>query len=926
MEQQFRLVREHLGREIPASLRAFLTRWNGATLFRGVLRIRGVADLAQARPDVPEVILFADGPRDTDRWGYASVPGGWHFGRWDGERLIPYHEHFTRWLFGQARVLEEDRTDEIYQVDLRLDTDPQNGLLTYLRGELLLAAGDGDAALKAYRRATALAPELPGAWQRLGEALLSVDRPQAMHALLMAFRHSRLPLSYAGAPCADASVVRALEAQFPPGDVGWERELFQFLHERCGDLPHADGAALFEAAALSLGRVHLARHERPEARETLQRLREKAAAFSCTPDLPNLLLAIVSLDTELGHHDEAEETLRRLRRHADAQVRARAELALARIAMLREEPWAEDIAREAWRLLAASDDRCDAALLLAERKDAAALTEARRLATLLGDPARLARCELVLGDAARERGDVPAACQHYLACGPDAEAALRAQVRLGDLAQDIADALPHYVAAVQGYQKLHLPLREAWARLRLARCGDPSQAEQALVIFKQCGLAAGVAAADLLAGRPGHNLGWHINLAAEHARQRYDAQRMRPPLVRADADRPERRLLAHRRAIASCDTRIVQVLGDDLWTELRRLQSADGRARDPATMRFVAGVDLLAGHASFDAARVLMALLREDIPQEAAWRALIGAMARSPNMALVESLLTAIATNAEPRAAAQAVEILGWRREQEAAPRLRELLTSGSLPMRRAAITALGRIGDEEAIDLLLPILDEPDLAEAASIALLLLGEWRGVDFQGQALAQDAGHLDGSPGEIVGRYGGPAYLLLLLSVAEREGPAGLGALQGLGLLGSVRAVPKLIELCGSRDPTRQAVANTALEVLTGHREDLEDTHPKLRWEQWWTEHQGRMPDGTRYRDGRPFSVRTMIQRLAHDDATVRLVSYDELAISTGERLPFDVDGPWRVQLAHRAQWERWWADHAHELPETGWMFGGRGVG
>lgn len=925
-EPQFALVQQHLGREIPASLRAFLQRWNGAALFRGALRIRGVADLAPARADVPEVILFADGPRDDDRWGYAETPNGWHFGRWDGHRLHPMHEHFTRWLYGQARVLDEDKRDELAQLDLRMEIDPQNGLLTFERGELLLAAGDGDGAVKAYRRAAALAPDLPAAWQRLGESLLSEDRPQATHALLMALRHSALPLPYPGAPCADAGVIRILEAQFPPGDVGWERELFQFLHERCTDLPHADGAALFETAALALARVHLARDERDEARVTLQRIREKAAGFTRTPDLPNVLLAIVALDTELGHHDEAEETLRRLRRHPDKQVRARCELALARIALLREEPWSEEIAREALVLLTAPDDRCDALLLLAERRDPGALEEARKLANKLGDPGRIARCELLLGDVARDKGDMPAAYQHYLACDADHEARYRAQVRLGDLCSDVADALPHYVEAVEGYRKLRLPLREAWARLRLARCGDASQADQALAIFKQTGLAAGVAAADALMSRPGHSLTWHLNLAAEHARQRYDAQRMRPPLIRADADRPERRLLAHRRAIAGCDTRIVGVLADDLWTELRKLQGSDGRARDPAAMRFVAGVDLLAGHPSYDAAKVLMGLLREDIQPDVAWRALIGAMARSPNMALVESLLDAAKTITEPRALAQAVEILGWRREAEAAPRLRELAVSGSLPIRRAAITALGRIGDEDAIDLLLPALDQPDLAEFASVALLLLGEWQGVDFHGQALAHQTTNLSNSPGEIVGRFGGPAYLLLLLGVAEREGAGALGALQGLGLLGSVRAVPKLIELAGARDPVRQAVANTALEVLTGHREEAEESHPRLRWEAWWSEHGHKFPDGARYRDGKPFTVRTMIQRLGNDDATVRQVSYDELVISTGERLPFDVDGPWRVQLAHRATWERWWADHAHELPETGWMFGGRGVG
>lgn len=926
VEAQLQLVQQHLGRAVPGSLRAFLLRWNGATLFRGALRIRSIADLAPAAPDVPSVILFADGPRDDDRWGFASTGEAWHFGRWDGHRLVPLHEHFQRWLLGQARVLDEDVRDELAQLQVRLEVDPQNGLLEFQRGERLLAAGDGDGALKAYRRAAALNPEHCGAWQRVGEALLSVDPPAARHALLMALRHSRMPLAYPGAPCAEPGVVRSLEAAFPPGDAGWERELFELTHHRATDLNSAEATALYEAAGQALARVHLGRGERPEARETVQRLLHRAAAFPTAADLPQLTLTLVHLDIDLGHHDEAEEGLRRLRRHSDPQVRARGELALARVALLREEPWAEEIARGVWPLLSDPADRCDCALLLAERRDASMLDEAVRIATRVGDLGRLARAELLLGDAARDRGDLPAACQHYLACEADPEVRWRAQVRLGDLQDDPADAHPHYVAAVAGYKELHLPLREAWARLRLVRCGDPSQADQALRIFKEAGLAAGVAACDALLGRPGQNLSWHLGLASELARQRHDAQRRRPPLTRADADRPERRLLAHRRAIASCDVRIVEALAEDLRAELKKIRASEGRARDPAVMRFVAAVDLLAGHPSFDAARVLMELLREDIPQAVAQRALIGAVARSGNMPLVEALLEALDADTEPRTLARVVEILGWRREEEAIGRLRALAAEGSVPLRRAAITALGRIGDFEACELLLPALDVPELAEAASIALLLLGEWRGVDFHGQALAQGVTGLSVSSGEFVGRFGGPSYLLLLLSVADREDASAAGALQGLGLLGSVRAVPRLIELAGNRDPQRQQLALAALEVITGQATDPEEPQPRARWESWWADNLHRFDEGTRYREGRPFGVRRLIDKLADDDEQVRLTAYDELVISTGARLPFDADGPWRMQLAHRAAWDRWWADHAHELGTSGWLFFGRSVG
>lgn len=933
-EAAIEAVQEHLGKRIPSSLKLFLRRWNGATLFRGALRVRGVADLAPPSPDVPEVILFADGPADDDRWGFAETPWGTHFGRWDGDRLVPMHEHFNRWLLGQARVLDENVRETADQLRVRLEVDPENALLLCQRGEQHLAAGDHDAAVKDFRIATSMDPNHALAWQRLGEALLAVDKREALNALLMALRACLLPVPYPGWPVAERALVRTLESLFPAGDAGLERELSSLVVERCQDVRHPHGATLYESAALGVARARLARFDRVSARDALLRARERAATFTLIPELPELQLQLISLHIDLGDHDEAEEVLRRLRKTASPVVRARAELLLARIALVREEPWAEDIVREALPQLKDAADKADAWLLLAEAgvvrrnnpNEGNALDNATRIVASLGDRARTARLELLFGDAARCRGDKAGAEAHYRNCDDDRETACRARVRLGDLRDDPADALGFYIEAVEGYKALQLPVREAWARLRLVRCGDASQAEQALRAFRNTGLAAGVASADSLLGKPGNSLDWHLALATEHARQRHDAQRMRAPLTRADADRPERRLLAHRKAVAGCDDRIVAALATDVMAELRRIQQSDGRTRDPAAMRFIAGVDLLAGHPSWAAARVMLDLLAEDLHQDVASRALIGAMARSPNMTLVDGLLQLLDTLAEPRAVTMAIEVLGWRRQVEAAVRLRHFATDGSIPMRKAAITALGRIGDVDAIDVIEPALDAPELAEGAAVALLLLGSRLGVDFHGQALARETPGLNQSPGEFVGRFGGPEYLLLLMRVADRDNVGALGALAGLGLLGSTRAVQKLIDNVGSRDPSRQIVASTALELMLGHREDIEDSHPRAKWESWWEENSEKFAENKRWRGGAPLGVRALIDRLGHDEAGVRVNTYDELVVSTGERLPFDADGPWRIQLQHRAAWARWYADHAHELPEGGWLFHGDRIG
>jgi tetratricopeptide (TPR) repeat protein len=919
-----RAVQEHLGRVLPPSFAGFLARWNGAALFRGALRIRGAADLAPPNADHPDVILFADGPRDEDRWAFAATEYGHHFGRWTGTQLEPLHEHFNRWLLAQTRILDENVREAADQLAVRLEVDPNCGLLWHRLGEARMEEGDAEGATAAFRRASALDPDHPGAWQRLGEALLASDENQARGAFLMAWRAARFPLPYPGAPAPTAELVRLLEVRFPAGDEGWERELGDFLAERVPNVRHSGGEVVL-AAALGLARARLHHGDRAAARSVLADLRDRATVWVAHLDLAPILLVLASLHTDLGEHDAAEEVLRRLRRHEDTGLRARAELALARVALTREEPWVDEIVRGALPGLRAPAERCHALLLLAEAHrgaDKESVEQAARLAESLGDPALLARVALARGDAARAAGDKAAARGAWAGCAADPETALRAELRLGDLETDVDAARPFYARAAAGFAARGLPVREAWARLRLARCGDDAAGSEAAATFRALGLAAGVAAADAVAGRPGHSLEWHLNLSAEAARERYDAQRMRPPWTRADADRPERRLLAHRSAIANADERVVAVLAADIEAELRRLQASGDRARDPAVMRFLAGVDLLAGHPSWAAAKVLLALLLEDIRQPTAERGLVGALARSPNMTLVDALVRGVQEETEPTRLALIAEILGWRRQVEAIPRLRELAEHGSLPLRRAAITALGRIGDRDAVEIIFPALEQPELAEVGSTALLLLGEWRGVDFFAQSLARNERWLTQSPGEIVGRHGGPAYFLLLMRTSDQEGPGGIGSLAGLGLLGNVRAVPKLIEAVGSRNPVRQAVANTALEVITGHREDLEDAHPRQRWLEWWEEHGPDFEERARYREGQPLTIRGLVARLGHDDLAARQAAYDELVIATGESLPFDADGPWRVQLAHRAAWERWWADNAHDLPASGWCFHG----
>ncbi len=933
-----------LGRKLPLTLAGFLRRWNGALLFRGAVRIRGALELAPVSHAERRFTLFADGPAER-RWAWCDDGhGGQAFGEWTDAGLVPLNDRFLYWLNGVLEILDRDLVEDDEVLAARRRADPDGGYLLLEAAERELVVGDPDRAIELLRRATATHPHLTRAWQRLGEILLSEDPAEARFALLRALRVSRLPQPFRGLPSLERGAVRTLGGLFPTGDPAWDVELSRFLDESVTDAESFDELALFEAAALEQARCRLGREDRLGARLALATALERSRGFHAQGKLIALRLTLVELCTDLGEHDEAEDVLRHFRGHPDPVLQARAALALGRLAVIRQEPWAEEVLEEALAVLTDPRDRAQALLLLGERHlrwdRPASAEEAFRAADALavgtGDPSLQAAVCVGLGDTARARGDLEGAQVAWSAAearaseAGDDEILLRLALRGGDTA--LAGGRPeqaasHYAAARAGYKRLELPLRQAWAGLRLARLtGVTEHAEEAWEIFALADMAAGLGAADAVLGDSGRSLDWHLIRSAEHARLRTEAQRARPPKVRADAERPERRLGAHRLAVAAADVSLVRLLGRRLVQQSRELLAARARSTDPDVAAYTAAVNLLAWHRSVEAAAILLEQLQARKLPEWPARALRGALVRSPNAALVDGLLRIIEEPGEPRGVAAAAEILGWRREQAAVEPLVELLQRVHSPqVRRAAVIALGRIGDRSVVEDLLPLLEEADLAEDLAVCLLLLGDRRGVDFHGQALASGL-DLASPPGEIVGRYGGPSYLLLLLRTAEGSGPRAMGALQGLGYLGDPRAMPVLLAALTHREQDLAAVAAGALELLTGHREDPEQPGLAVRWERWWEVAQADFAEGVRYRYGRVLDLSLLVEKLGDDDLLVRRGSYDELVISTGCTLPFDADGPWRTQLAHIKAWAGWVREHLSDFPPGRWYYDAELVG
>ena len=135
-------------------------------------------------------------------------------------------------------------------------------------------------------------------------------------------------------------------------------------------------------------------------------------------------------------------------------------------------------------------------------------------------------------------------------------------------------------------------------------------------------------------------------------------------------------------------------------------------------------------------------------------------------------------------------------------------------------------------------------------------------------------------------------------------------------------MPRLIDACGARDQNRAHVASAALEILTGHPESVDESLLRSRWSEWWSKNASSFTVGVRYRHGRRFDPGVLVERLAHEDALIRRSTLDELVISTGVRLPFDPEGPFRVQVAHQSAWRRWWRENAEQWPAGKWAFHG----
>ncbi|MBX2802131.1 MAG: SMI1/KNR4 family protein [Myxococcales bacterium] len=951
-----RTVEKRLDVSLPVGLHGFLTLHNGAGLFRGAIRVRGTSQLASASEECPHVILFAEvglhGRAGVAvQWAFAATDEGAVFGRWEDGELQPVYGSFAAWLAAEIAVVEADGVGALEQARIRGEAARTDAVHTVSRAQRLLRDHDPAGAVRLLRSCVeGESSKRPDAtlWQVLGDALDATGTDPA-GAWRRAFERCALPLPWPGAPCPHPEAVRRIVSAYSSLER-WEAALHAFLGERVSDVRTTAEVELVGAVVRALAQAHLDRADAAAAHALLTRIDADLRASSWGRPHWGVLLDLAHLKVRLGRHDEAEDLTRDLRREGPASLQGARLLLLLEIAVARQEPWVVELGRQAEAAGLDDHQRLRVSLLKVERairhyeleRADALLTGLVQRAEALDDPLRTATAWMWRGDVARFTSKVQEAAACYdtaLNLLPDGfsgrELGLRITLRRADLARmagEVQEAVSTVMGVARAFAQLGCPLREAWALVRVVAMTagrHPERAEALCQVarerFEAAQLASGIAAVDALCDSPGASLAWHLDQATELVRARHDAQRCRPPFERADADRPERRLGSHRLAIAACGPEVVEALANEMNECVRLARAGRERAGDPVVLRYVAAVDLLSAHRSERAAEVLIAHHHDQVSDGAMLRGLQAAIARCSNEAVVEGLLLCIEEpqNHPSSTVASAAELLGVRRERAALGLLLDLLErTRSASARKAAILALGCIGHRAVVDALVPSLGDPHLAEAAAMALLMLGDRRGVDFHAQALFDDQMVSLAAPGEIVGRYGGPENLLLLMQAARGQDERAVEALRGLGVLGDARGIPVLMDAVGARQRAVVEAAAEALQLLTGRVDDPSAPGARGRWGTWWELARPSFRPGVRYRHGAEFDCGTLIEGLGHRDPAVRRASYEELVIISGQALPFDLEGPWRIQEAHIHAWREWWRTYGAELPAGRWTLDG----
>lgn len=928
---------------IPDDLRQFLLNHNGAVLFDGDLCIRSINALSIAAANHPEVVCFAQmnvlhDPLDldgfqTELWAYIiDANGKGCYGLWEDGTFTPLYNSFQDWLLSNVQLLVDGTFPSAFSKRRALTHYPIFFDATHV---------DGWMNNEDYGRACEVLGELlqvfptPKNWLNYANCLKVLHRPGWENALLEAIRNLHFPLSYAGAVPEEINWIGDIVDDVPALRSSIEEVLEHLWLEETSLLPEylsIHDLHNLESVALLLC------HATTRAPFKFSDLIDQFSKWNTQFVPARLILKQIDAYTEQDQHDAAESLIFGLMRRNE-RFESECLLRLARIVVGRHEPWglhilfdlldtspAQELEIEAWLLAAQyclDNEHFDQARSFLSNVETHHDIEEEHVFSgwYWQSQAVLSHHEQRLGEAA----------QSFLKAKrqtPDDE-----RIRIGSILSDEAllyqslqepnTANVRYESAMHQFSQVNASLRMAetllgWARLS----GSQQHFQQAATLFQQVGFASGLSVVDkYLSGRK-NTWTWYLETTKELVQRWVQYRRAQGRGVRQEADNPERRMYGLKMAVSDSPTAIVDLLRSQVYAARTIIERDLVTPSHDQYAYFVAGIELLLVHPSMEAHDAILEFVRSTKMNTVAIQALVHCLSRTRNVLVIESLQQCLTPQESVSTHWIATQVLGERRETGAIQSIVQLLDiTEEIVVQQSCLIALGRLGDDSVIPVLDPYGDIPHLMEHWATALLLLGDDIAVHQLAGQLSEGKLGQQSILGHLVGRYGGTTNLLLLKRLGNSELPVNVSAIHGLGYLGDSRALPTLLEMTGLRDRKKATAASYALELITGHHENTEEYLLRARWQSWLEDH-NQWTLNVRYRNGQPMSPAQLIEDLEHDDRLVRSSAYDELVIVTGVSLPFDVDGSWRVQKAHIAEWKSWWEQHKSTYPIGRWMLHG----
>lgn len=116
------------------------------------------------------------------------------------------------------------------------------------------------------------------------------------------------------------------------------------------------------------------------------------------------------------------------------------------------------------------------------------------------------------------------------------------------------------------------------------------------------------------------------------------------------------------------------------------------------------------------------------------------------------------------------------------------------------------------------------------------------------------------------------------------------AIEALGELRDVQAVPRILQLVVHRDPLLSDAAVRAMTSLS--KQDFGKS--RLRWRMWWQRHQAEP------------RLQWMLNGLSHQNAAIRASAQDELRALSGDVAGYRFDLPRRERERTQQRWVQWW--------------------